>query len=119
MLNPNTLTSRQVEGILTDWEPHGDEPWSPATVRGAVRRIIASDGGEVVLTRHARDRFQDRDMSMDDLLNVLASGWCDGTRTSVDPVKGTSYRYNTNEMWVQIALDWPDAIVIVSCGRQA
>ena len=101
-----------------DWNP-GEEPWNAHTAKQVIRRIMMMQGdGALVITRHVSRRMDERDMTMVDLLNILRGGWIDESRTDLHPKTNSwCYRLRTNEMWVEVAFDWPDAIRLVSCGR--
>ena len=53
------------------------EPWSPADATGYIRRIAlrSIESGQVIFTRHASSRMQERSLLMGDVLYVLKHGF--------------------------------------------
>lgn len=89
-----------------------DEPIERALVRKLIREILRS--GEVILTSHASEQLEGRDLELSDCLNVLRGGWCDFEEFVNETWR---YRIVTQKMCVVIAFDSQEALAIVTAWR--
>lgn len=51
------------------------QPWTPAEATAAINEISANKSCDLAITRHARDRMNERGLIMSDLLFVLKNGF--------------------------------------------
>ena len=63
------MTSEQKEGVA----PRPARPWRPADATRRIRDKV-TPALQLMLTRHAKDRLQERDLLISDVLHVLRQG---------------------------------------------
>ncbi len=91
-------------------DPPPDEPLHPTDVRRRVRQAHRDDVW--YLTKHAKRRMAERDITLPDLANILAGGHCAPDKTTFE--HGTwRYRIETTKMSAAVSFDWYQGRLVV------
>ena len=91
-----------------------DEPLDPTAARREIRRIVTSQSGTLIFTRHARDEMAKDGMDERDCTNALRSG-------VVEPAEWENgrwrYRVHAYAAWVVVQFVVEDSLLIVTAWR--